>query len=55
MESICNDCLLKNCCYWNGKANFIGCEMKRTNNTDTCEVPVPEENQGCRKCGGHNE
>lgn len=52
---ICDDCLLKDCCYWNGKANFIDCEMKRTNNTDTCEVSVPKGVQGCRKCGGHNE
>ena len=55
---ICDDCLLKNYCYWNGKVNFIGCEMKRTSNIDTCvacETPVPEGAQVCGKCGGHNE
>ena len=58
MESICNDCLLKDYCYWNKKVNFVGCEMKRTSNTDTCVacgVPVPEGTQSCGKCGGRNE
>ena len=58
MESICNDCLLKDYCYWNGKVNFIDCEMKRTNNIDTCVAcgaPVPEGTQVCGKCGGCNE
>ena len=58
MESICNNCLLKDYCYWNGKVNFIGCEMKRTSNTDTCVAcgaPVPEGTQVCGKCGGYNE
>ena len=32
---ICDDCLLKDCCYWNGKANFIGC--------DTSKASTPEE------------
>lgn len=55
---ICDDCLLKDYCYWNGKVNFIGCEMKRTNNIDTCVAygaPVPEGTQVCGKCGGRNE
>ena len=55
---ICNDCLLKDYCYWNGKVNFIGCEMKRTSNTDTCVAcgaPVPEGTQVCGKCGGRKE
>lgn len=55
---ICNDCLLKDYCYWNNKVNFIGCEMKRTSNTDTCVAcgaPVPEGTQVCGKCGGQNE
>ena len=58
MESICNDCLLKDYCYWNGKVNFIGCEMKRTSNTDTCVAcgaPVPEGTQVCGKCGGRKK
>ena len=59
MESICNDCLLKDYCYWSSKANFISCEMKRTtSNTDTCVAcgaPVPEGTQVCGKCGGRNE
>ena len=55
---ICDDCLLKNYCYWNGKVNFIDCEMKRTSNIDTCVAcgaPVPEGSQVCGKCGGRNE
>ncbi len=49
---ICDDCLLRDYCYWNGKVDFIGCEMKRTSNIDTCVVPVSEEAQ---VCGGYNE
>ena len=40
---ICDDCLLKDYCYWNSKANFINCEMKRTNSTDTHKASTPEE------------
>lgn len=29
MESICNDCLLKDYCYWNNKVNFAGCDLKK--------------------------
>lgn len=43
MESICNDCLLKDYCYWNSKVNFAGCDLKKpvgalseeTNNSTT--------------------
>ena len=55
---ICDDCLLKDYCYWNNKVNFIGCEMKRTSNTDACVAcgaPVPEDTQVCGECGGRNE
>ena len=55
---ICDDCLLKDSCYWSSKVNFIGCEMKRTSNIDTCVAcgaPVPEGTQVCGKCGGRNE
>lgn len=55
---ICDDCLLRDCCYWNGKVDFIDCEMKRTSNIDTCVAcgaPVPEGTQVCGKCGGCNE
>ena len=52
---ICDDCLLKDCCYWNGKANFIGCEMKRTSDVDTSKVSTPEEAQIYEKHGGRNE
>ena len=48
---ICDDCLLRDCCYWSSKVDFIGCEMKRTSNTDTCVacgVLVPE---GTHVCG----
>ena len=58
MESICNDCLLKDSCYWNSKVDFIGCEMKRASNTDTCVAcgaSVPEGTQVCGKRGGRNE
>lgn len=58
MESICNDCLLKDYCYWNSKVNFIGCEMKRTNNIDTCVAcgaPVPEGTQICGEMWEDNE
>lgn len=51
---ICDDCLLRDCCYWSNKVDFIGCEMKRTSNTDTCVVcgaSVPEGTQVCGKCG----
>lgn len=52
---ICDDCLLKDYCYWN---NFIDCEMKRIDNVDTCVAcgaPVPEGTQICGKCRGRNE
>lgn len=52
---ICDDCLLKDCCYWNGKVNFISCEMKRTNNTDTHKASTPEEAQIYEKHGGCDE
>lgn len=52
---ICDDCLLKNCCYWNGKANFIDCEMKRTDSIDTSKASTPEEAQIYEKHGGCNE
>lgn len=55
---ICDDCLLRDCCYWSSKVDFIGCEMKQTSNTDTCVVCgalVPEGAQICGKCGGRNE
>lgn len=47
---ICDDCLLKDYCYWDGKANFVDCEMKRTSS-----APVPEGSQVCGKCGGRDE
>lgn len=55
---ICDDCLLRDCCYWSSKVDFIGCEMKQISNVDTCVAcgtPVPEGTQACRECGGHNE
>ena len=55
---ICNDCLLKDYCYWNSKVNFIGCEMKRIDNVDTCVAcgaPVPEGTQICGEVWEDNE
>ena len=51
---ICDDCILRDCCYWSSKVDFIGCEMKRTSGVDTCVAcgaPVPEGAQICGKCG----
>ena len=29
MKSICNDCLLKDYCFWSNKVNFVDCEMRK--------------------------
>lgn len=54
---ICTDCFLKDRCYWSGKANFVGCEIKQvsTKNTNTCDVSTSDNNYIYRECGGNKD